>query len=92
MFLYHLKRIWQLTKKHSRAYVHDIHWHFNHVTFYAKQMTKYYKTHPPKAKDHKYWADLPEDPKVFPFNKEKADAALYEVSKWIREDNKPSGK
>ncbi len=91
MFLYHLKRIWQLTKKHSRAYSHDIHWHFSHVRFYANRISKHFKDKRYDPKQDRYWDSLPLDPKKYPFDKEKAEAALYEVREWIREDDNNRG-
>jgi hypothetical protein len=91
--LYNLKTLWRLTKKHARAYAHDIQWHFSHIKFYAKRMSLQFKKYPYKQEDYTYWAKLPEDPSVYPFDKQKADSALYEVSRWIREDdNQPSDK
>jgi hypothetical protein len=89
MITYHIKRVWQIIRLHTRRCVHDIQWHFSHVSFYAKRIKTHFKDKRYNPADDRYWAPLPEDPVKYPFDKEKADAALYEVRQWIREDNKP---
>jgi hypothetical protein len=80
------KKISKLARKHWRAFVHDVHWYFNHVTFYAMRITRQLKKYPYNSEEVRYWAKLPEDPSKYPFDKQKASSALYEVTQWIRED------
>lgn len=92
MIKMHMQYIWFVTKKHSRKWWHDIVWHFSHVKFYADRISKHYAKIPYNPEEDVYWLKPELDPKKYPFDKEKADAALYEVRQWISEDNKPKGK
>ena len=84
----HIKFIWKLARKHWRAFVHDVHWHFSHATFYAKRISAHFKKYPYKQEDYNYWSPPPHDPKKYPYDKQKAESALYEVNEWIREDQR----
>lgn len=87
-----IKTIWKLACKHWRAFVHDVDWHFSHAKFYAKRISAHFKNQPYNHEEHSYWLKPPLDPVKYSFDKEKADAALYEVRQWISEDTKPKGK
>lgn len=88
--LLRLNRLWQITKKHAILWYHAVLWEINHITVYKRYISKH-------SGAMFNWKDdtftrLPLNPKIHPFNKEKADAALQEVLQWIEDEQSNSKK
>lgn len=83
----HLKVVVTLARKHWRAFRNDVIWHFSHVTYYAKHISE--RSH---RFNHTYGTPGPSgdpfrtpllDPLLYPFDKDKSDAAMKEVNEYL---------
>jgi len=83
MTKYDLKVIWGLAKKHWRRFKLDVYWNQSHVKYYAKRIEE---LAPFDEHHNQVWGKPPLDPKVYPYDADKANAALRDVNQWIRED------
>lgn len=86
MILTHVKFVWTVTRNYIRQYIRVIKWHFNSVKFWHGQIKEQFKRKPYNPDEIRGWGKLPFDPEHYPYDKKKAEDALSEVNKWIKEE------
>ena len=75
------KRVWGITVRNYRRWRDDIRWEIGKAEFYASRIDVD-RLDPIETP----WATPPLDPRAYPFDQKKADAAYAEVGRWINED------
>jgi len=85
---YKMKTFWYLLKKYTKAFKREYASRTNRVMYYHDRISDHVKKYPALSNEFTPQSNLVLDPSLYPYDKEKAESALKEVTQWILEDER----
>ena len=85
--MYNVKLFWEMLKRYTKAFAIEYTWRTNRVKYYYNRISAHVKRYPDDIKKFRSQSNLPLEPTLYPYNKEKAESSLLEVQ-WILEEEK----
>jgi len=86
--MYNVKLFFNLLKHYSKSFPREYIWRTNRVKYYYNRISAHVKKYPDVINKFRPQSNLPLEPTLYPYNKEKAKASLKEVRQWILDEEK----